>query len=112
MKENNQHICIAELRNIEEAQILRGLLESENIKVFVSDIGTHDGGFPVPLHVPFVQKEEAQKIVDLFYENMKPTCPKCESKKLKTDYMGFFKDFFKTNTSKEYKYCDDCAYYW
>ena len=109
---NNQNICIAELWNIESAHILRGLLQSENITVFHSDINPHEGDVLIPIHVPLAQKEEAKRVVDLFYENMKPSCPKCKSSKLKTDYREFFKDFFKTNCTKEYKYCEDCAYHW
>jgi len=109
---NNQNICIAELGNREEAHILRGLLQAENITVFIFDINSHEGDIPLPIHVPLAQKEEAQKVVDLFYENMKPSCPKCKSVKLKTDYMEFFKDFFKTNCTKEYKYCEGCDYHW
>ena len=109
---NNQSICIAELGNIGEAHILRGLLQSENITVFTFDINSHEGDISIPLHVPFEQKEEAQKVVDLFYKNMKPSCPKCKSLKLKTDYKGFFKDFFKTNCTREYKFCEECNYHW
>ena len=70
---HNQHICIAELGNMEEAHILRALLQNEN---------------------------------------MKPLCPKCKSPKLKTDYIAFFKDFFRTNCDREYKYCDSYDYCW
>ena len=107
---NNQPICIAELRDIGEAHILRGLLQSENITVFTFDMHPYEGDILIPLHVPFGQKEEAEKVVDLFYENMKPFCSKCKSLKLKTDYKGFFKDFFKTNCIREYKYCEECGY--
>ena len=109
---NHQHICIAELGNMEEAHILRGLLQSENIVVFLSDINPYEGDIPIPIHVPFEQKEEAQKVVDLFYENMKPLCPKCQSSNLKRDYRGFFKDFFKMNCDREYKCCGSCGYCW
>ena len=109
---SKKDICIAELGNMEEAHILRGLLQSENIVVFLSDINPHEGDIPIPIHVPLDQKEKAQKVVDLFYENMKPRCPKCKSSNLKTDYRGFFKDFFRTNCDKEYKYCGSCGYYW
>ncbi len=84
---NKKDICIAELGNMEEAHILRGLLQSENIVVFLSDINPHEGDIPIPIHVPLDQKEKAQKVVDLFYENMKPRCPKCKSSNLKTDYL-------------------------
>ena len=97
---------------MEEAHILRGLLQAEDIMVFLSDINRYEGDIPIPLHVPLQQKEEAQKVVDLFYENMKPLCPKCKSSRLKTDYRGFFKDFFKRNCTKEYKCCERCNYCW
>ncbi len=47
-------------------QLLRGLLQSENIVVFLSDITPYEGDIPIPIHVPLDQKEKAQKIVDLF----------------------------------------------
>jgi predicted metal-dependent TIM-barrel fold hydrolase len=69
MQKENQHICIAELGSSTEAHILRGLLQTEGIKVFIfDDIVAYESGMPILIHVPFEQKEEAQKVVDEFYK--------------------------------------------
>jgi len=70
MKKENQHICIAELGSSMEAHILRILLETEGIKVFLfGDIVAYESDMLIQVHVPFEQKEKAEKVVDTFYNN-------------------------------------------
>ncbi len=78
----------------------------------------------IKLHVPFEQKEEADKIIDKFYENLKEEsilkCSNCGSTKLKHDYIEHIKygvinlisAFAGANASHGvlyYKQCLDCG---
>ena len=132
MKTENQHIEIAQLFISSDAHILRGLLEAEDITVFLFNEGYASltpadalisGG--IKLHVPFEQKERAEPIVEAFFENLKeesqPKCHECGSTNLKHDYAEQFKygliNLFSAlggaNAShgvRHYKQCLDCGY--
>ncbi len=132
MKAQNKHILIAQLFMPSDAHILRGLLEAQNITVFMFDEGFSSltpadavavGG--IKLHVPFEQKEEAEKIVDTFYENLKeesiPKCANCDSVNLKYDLVEHLKhisinllvSLTSANAShgvRKFKKCLDCGY--
>jgi hypothetical protein len=131
MKTENRHIEIAQLFLSSDAHILRGLLESEDITVFIFNEGYASltpadalisGG--IKLHVPFDQKEKAEPIVDAFFENLKEEsthkCSECGSTNLKRDYMEQFKhaiiNLFSAlggaNAShgvRQYRRCLDCG---
>ncbi|HIP61719.1 MAG TPA: DUF2007 domain-containing protein [Sulfurovum sp.] len=131
---NNQHIEIARLFLFSDAHILRGLLEVENIEVFMFDEGFSSlepatavisGG--VKIHVPYKDKDMAMQITEEFFTNMKmeniTKCPNCESSNVSHDYKSQFKHFLinlitimgGTNASRGvryYKYCSDCGYDW
>ena len=132
MSKENQHIEIATLFISSDAHILRGLLEAEDITVFVFNEGFSSltpadtiisGG--IKLHVPFEQKEKAEKITHEFFENLKEEntlkCANCGSTNLKHDYVEHFKyglinlisAFGGANAShgvRHYKQCLDCGY--
>jgi len=132
MKTKNQHIEIAKLFISSDAHILRGLLEAEDITVFLFNEGYASltpadalvsGG--IKLHVPFDQKERAEPIVEEFFENLKEEsqakCHECGSTNLKHDYAEQFKygliNLFSAlggaNAShgvRHYKSCLDCGY--
>ncbi len=132
MKNAQQHILIAELALSSDAHILRGLLEAQNITVFMFDEGFSSltpadalavGG--IKIHVPFEQKDKANKIVNAFYENLKkesiPKCSNCDSINLKYDirehikhiFMNLLTFFTGTNAShgtRSFKKCLDCGY--
>jgi len=127
-----QHIQIAQLFMPSDAHILRGLLEAEDITVFIFDEGFSSltpadavavGG--IKLHVPLEQKEKAEKIVNKFYENLKEEsiikCANCNSTNLKYDMREHFKHILinlltvmtGTNAShgtRNFKKCLDCGY--
>ncbi len=127
-----KHIQIAQLFMPSDAHILRGLLEAQDITVFMFDEGFSSltpadavavGG--IKLHVPLEQKEKAQKIVDKFYENLKEEnilkCSNCGSTKLKHDYIEHIKygvinlmsAFAGANAShgtRHFKKCLNCGY--
>ena len=127
-----QHIQIAQLFMPSDAHILRGLLEAEDITVFMFDEGFASltpadavavGG--IKLHVPLEQKEKAEKIVNKFYENLKEEsimkCANCNSINLKYDMGEHFKHILinlltvmtGTNAShgtRNFKKCLDCGY--
>ena len=126
-----QHIEVAQLFISSDAHILRGLLEAEEITVFMFNEGFSSltpadamasGG--IKLHVPFDQKEQAEPIVESFFANLKeestPKCSECGSTNLKHDYLEQFKyftiNFFSAmvgaNAShgvRHYKRCLDCG---
>ena len=126
------HILIAQLFMPSDAHILRGLLEAQDITVFMFDEGFASltpadavavGG--IKLHVPLEQKEEAEKIVNTFYENLKkesiPKCANCDSKNLQHDVLEHTKHIlitiltFMTGTNashgtRRFKRCLDCGY--
>jgi len=132
MKRDNQHIEIAKLFISSDAHILRGLLEAEEITVFMFNEGYASltpidaiisGG--IKLHVPFDQKKRAEPIVEAFFENLKDEsqakCHECGSTNLKHDYaeqlkyglINFFSAFAGTSSShgvRYYKQCLDCGY--
>jgi len=133
MDTKHQHIEIAQLFISSDAHILRGLLEAEDITVFLFNEGYSSltpadalisGG--IKLHVPFEQKERAEPIVEAFFENLKeesqPKCHKCGSTNLKQDYKERLKYSFinlfsvivgGVNAShgvRYYKRCLDCGY--
>jgi hypothetical protein len=132
MKKKNKHIEIAQLFMSSDAHILRGLLEAQDITVFMFDEGLSSllpaytlatGG--IKLHVPFEEKEKAEKIVDTFYKNLKeesiPKCANCDSKNLKHDVLEHSKHILinvltsmtGTNAShgtRRFKRCLDCGY--
>ena len=127
-----QHIQIAQLFMPTDAHILRGLLEAEEITVFMFDEGFASltpadavavGG--IKLHVPLEQKEEADKIVDKFYDNLKEEsivkCANCDSTNLQHDVWEHTKHIvinvltFMTGTNashgtRRFKRCLDCGY--
>jgi len=127
-----QHIQIAQLFMPSDAHILRGLLEAEDITVFMFDEGFASltpadavavGG--IKLHVPLEQKEKAEKIVNKFYENLKEEsiikCANCNSINLKYDMGEHLKHIlinlltFMTGTNashgtRNFKQCLDCKY--
>ena len=127
-----QHIQIAQLFMPSDAHILRGLLEAEDITVFMFDEGFASltpadsvavGG--IKLHVPLEQKEKAEKIVNKFYENLKEEsiikCANCNSINLKYDMGEHLKHILinlltvvtGTNAShgtRNFKKCLDCGY--
>jgi len=127
-----QHIQIAQLFMPTDAHILRGLLEAEEITVFIFDEGFASltpadavavGG--IKLHVSLEQKEEADKIVDKFYENLKEEsivkCANCDSENLQYDVWEHAKHIvinlltFMTGTNashgtRRFKRCLDCGY--
>ena len=129
---SQKHILVAQLFISSDAHILKGLLEAEDITVFMFDEGFASltpadavavGG--IKIHVPFEQKEKAQKIVDKFYKNLKKEsilkCSNCGSTNLKHDYIEHIKygfinlisAFAGANTShgvRYYKRCLDCGY--
>ena len=129
---NSKHILVAQLFISSDAHILKGLLEAKDIKVFMFDEGFSSltpadavavGG--IKIHVPFEQKEEANKIVDKFYENLKeesiPKCANCDSTNLQHDTLEHFKHIVinilafisGTNAShgtRKFKRCLDCGY--
>jgi len=129
---NQKHILVAQLFMPSDAHILKGLLEAENITVFIFDEGFSSltpadalisGG--IKLHVPFEQREKAKKIVDKFYENLKEEstlkCSNCNSTNLKHDYVEHFKYGFinlisafaganASHGTRHYKRCLDCGY--
>jgi len=131
MKTEKQHIEIAQLFISSDAHILRGLLEAEDITVFIFNEGYASltpadalisGG--IKLHVPFDQKERAEPIIEAFFENLKeesqPKCSECGSTNLKHNYLEQFKYFFinlitamgGVNAShgvRHYKQCLDCG---
>jgi hypothetical protein len=132
MKKQNKHILIAQLFMPSDAHILRGLLEAQNITVFMFDEGFASltpadavavGG--IKLHVPFEQKEEAEKIVDKFYDNLKEEsivkCANCDSTNLRHDVLEHTKHIliniltFMTGTNespgtRRFMKCLDCGY--
>ena len=132
MKTQNKHMQIAQLFMPSDAHILRGLLEAQDITVFMFDEGLSSllpaytiatGG--IKLHVPFEEKEKADKIVNQFYENLKeesiPKCANCDSKNLQHDKVEHFKHIViniltsctGTNAShgtRRFKKCLDCGY--
>ena len=131
MKRENRHIEIAQLFISSDAHILRGLLEAEDIKVFMFNEGFSSltpadalvsGG--IKLHVPFDQRERAEPIVEAFFENLKeeskPKCHECGSTNLKHDYVeqvkyafiNLFSAIGGVNAShgvRYYKECLDCG---
>ena len=120
MQKENQHICIAEISFSTESHILRGLLQAEEIEVVFIDGEKFESDIFTQIHVPFEQKEKAQKVVDEFFYNLKLKCPECDSVKLKEDYGAYFKygirNFFSALGSAEdrrvYKRCEGCGYCW
>ncbi len=130
--ENNKHIKVARLFLASDAHILRGLLEAEDIEVFLFDEGVSSlepamsvasGGIKV--HVPYRYKDDALRITEEFFDNMKIEdilkCPNCESENLEYDYKSQIKHFTVnfitmmsgTNASRgmyRYKHCLDCGY--
>jgi len=132
IKKENQHIEIANLFISSDAHILRGLLEAEDITVFVFNEGFSSltpadalasGG--IKIHVPFEQKEKAEKITDEFFDNLKEEtilkCANCDSINLKHDYVEHFKYGFinlvsafgganASHGTRHYKRCLDCGY--
>jgi len=132
MKNKNQLIEIAQLLIPSDAHILRGLLETEEIKVFIFDneyasLSPTDaliaGG--IKINVPSEQKEKAELIVEEFFKNLKkdsePKCANCNSTHLRHDYKEHFKYVFinlfsaltGVNSSqgvRYYKKCLECGY--
>ena len=132
MKTQNKHIQIAQLFMPSDAHILRGLLEAQDITVFMFDEGFASltpadavavGG--IKLHVPCEEKEKADKIVNQFYENLKEEstvkCANCDSTKLEHDVWEHTKHIviniltFITGTNashgtRRFMKCLDCGY--
>ena len=131
MERKNRHIEIAQLFISSDAHILRGLLEAEDITVFLFNEGYSSltpadallsGG--IKLHVPFDQIERAEPIVEAFFENLKkesqPKCYECGSTNLKHDYVeqikysliNLFSAIGGANAShgiRHFKHCLDCG---
>ncbi|NKQ40964.1 MAG: DUF2007 domain-containing protein [Sulfurovum sp.] len=132
MKKSNQYICIAELSTSSDAHILRGLLETEDIEVFIFNEGFASltpaytvamGG--IKLHIPLMKKEKADPVVESYFNNLKienhPKCSNCGSVNLKHDYTEHLKYTIHAivavslgaNVSRGrrvYKKCLDCRY--
>ena len=132
IKKENQHIEIAQLAFSSDAHILRGLLETADIKVFLFNEGfssltpadaVASGG--IKIHVPFKEKEKAEKITTEFFKNLEEEkvvkCANCNSTNLKYDYKEHLKHivinlislFGGTNAShgfRHYKKCLECGY--